>query len=107
MDTGAAARRPWLLVVAALVMASLLAYVLFGAYIPTRQRMAGLEAEIKEVYQKEAQLQTQLARSLQKNTLLQQQLTALAAEREGLVRHAQALAQGLAAVKRRPPEPVL
>ena len=102
MDTGAAAGRPWLLVVAALVMASLLAYVLFGAYIPTKQRMAGLEAEIKEVYQKEAELQTQLAQSLQRNALLQQQLTALAAERDGLVRHAQELAQELAALKRRP-----
>ena len=82
MDTVAAARRPWLLVVAALVMASLLAYVLFGAYVPTKQRMAGLEAE--------------------RNALLQQQLTALAAERDGLVRRAQELAQELAALKRRP-----
>ena len=101
MDTVAAARRPWLLVAAALVLASMLAYVLLGAYIPSRQRMAGLETEIKEVYQKEAELQTQLAQSLQKTALLQQQLTALTAERDGLVRRAQELEQELAALKKR------
>src|SRR5574337_1391875 len=101
MDAAPPAGRPWLLIAAALVLAGVLAYVLLGAYIPSRHRMAGLEAEIKEVYQKEADLQTQLARSLQRNELLQQQLAALAAERAGLVRLTQELEQELAALKKR------
>lgn len=101
MDSVAPARRPWLLISAALVLAVVLTYVLLGAYIPGRQRMAGLEAEIKEVYQKEAELQTQLAQSLQRNALLQQQVTALTAERDALAQRTQELEQQLTAVRTR------
>ncbi len=101
MDRAAPARRPWLLVAAALALAVLLAYVLLGAYIPSRQRLAGLEAEIKEVYQKEADLQAQLAQSLQRIALLQQQVTALTAERDGLLQRAQALEQELTTARKR------
>lgn len=101
MDAPVASRRPWLLIAAALLLAGVLAFVLLGGYIPSRQRMAGLEMEIKEVYQKEAELQTQLAQALQKNILLQQQLAALTAERDALARRAQELEQELAALKKR------
>jgi chromosome segregation ATPase len=84
-----------MLIAAALVLLIMLAYVLVGAYLPSRQRMAGLELELKDVYQKEAELQTQLAQSLQKSTVLQQQIGALAAERDALLRRTRELEQEL------------
>jgi hypothetical protein len=84
-----------MLIAAALVLLIMLAYVLVGAYLPSRQRMAGLEIELKDVYQKEAELQTQLAQSLQKSTVLQQQIGALAAERDALLRRTRELEQEL------------
>ena len=95
MDGAPPIRRPWMLIAAALVLLSMLAYVLVGAYLPSRQRMAGLEIELKDVYQKEAELQTQLAQALQKSTVLQQQVGALAAERDALLRRTRELEQEL------------
>ncbi len=95
MDGAPPIRRPWMLIAAALVLLIMLAYVLVGAYLPSRQRMAGLEIELKDVYQKEAELQTQLAQSLQKSTVLQQQIGALAAERDALLRRTRELEQEL------------
>ena len=88
-------RRPWLLIASALVLVVTLIYVLLGAYLPSRQRLADLEAELEGVYQKEAELQTQLAQALSKTAVLQQQITALSAERDALVRRARELEQGL------------
>ena len=87
--------RPWLLIASALVLLVMLVYVLLGAYLPSRQRLADLEAELRGVYQKEAELQTQLAQALSKTAVLQQQIAALTAERDALVRRAQELEQGL------------
>lgn len=102
MDPAPPIRRPWLLVAAAVALAVTLGWVLLGGYLPSRERLAALEAELKDVYQKEADLQTQLAQSLQKNQLLQQRLTALASERDGLARRVQELEQELTALKKRP-----
>src|SRR5438309_8862453 len=55
MDGAPPIRRPWMLIAAALVLLSMLAYVLVGAYLPSRQRMAGLEIELKDLYQKGAE----------------------------------------------------
>ena len=95
MDGVPPSRRPWMLIAAALVLLIMLAYVLLGAYLPSRQRMAGLEIELTDVYQKEAELQTQLAQALQKGTVLQQQVAALAAERDALLRRTRELEQEL------------
>jgi len=95
MDGVPPSRRPWMLIAAALVLLIMLAYVLVGAYLPSRQRMAGLEIELKDLYQKEAELQTQLAQALQKSTMLQQQVGALAAERDALLRRTRELEQEL------------
>jgi len=95
MDGPPPTRRPWMLIAAALVLLIMLAYVLVGAYLPSRQRMAGLEIELKDLYQKEAELQTQLAQALQKSTMLQQQVGALAAERDALLRRTRELEQEL------------
>ncbi len=95
MDGAPPVRRPWLLIAAALVLLIMLVYVLFGAYLPSQQRVAGLEAELKDVYQKEAELQTQLAQALQKGAALQQQIARLTAERDVLLRRTQELEQEL------------
>ncbi len=95
MDGAPPIRRPWMLIAAALVLLIMLAYVLVGAYLPSRQRIAGLELELKDVYQKEAELQTQLAQALQKSAVLQQQVGALAAERDALLRRTRELEQEL------------
>jgi len=95
MDGAPPIRRPWMLIAAALVLLIMLAYVLVGAYLPSRQRTAGLEIELKDVYQKEAELQTQLAQALQKSAVLQQEVGALAAERDALLRRTRELEQEL------------
>jgi hypothetical protein len=52
---------PWLLVIGSALLALLLVYVLFGAYVPAKQHIARLEAELKEVYAREADLHRQVA----------------------------------------------
>lgn len=54
-------RLPWLLVIASLVLAALLGYTLFVGYLPAKQRIAGLERELKDVYAREADLDTRQA----------------------------------------------
>ena len=41
------ARLPWLLVAASILLALLLAYTLFGAYLPAKRRVASLEREVR------------------------------------------------------------
>jgi septal ring factor EnvC (AmiA/AmiB activator) len=96
-------RTPWLLVAASLVFAALLAYVLFAGYLPAKQRVASLEAELKQVYAREAQLQTRLAQGDQRSTLREQQLNALRAERDALSRRVEDLERELAAARGRRP----
>jgi septal ring factor EnvC (AmiA/AmiB activator) len=73
------------LIAASVILAILLVYVVVGAYMPSRQHAAGLEAEIREVYRKEAALQAQLDQTLKRAGLLEKQLSALASERDALV----------------------
>jgi type II secretory pathway component PulM len=77
------ARVPWLLVAGSAMLALLVFYVFFAAYLPAKQRIARLEAEIKDVYAREAALQTQLAQQEQRASLRERQL---AAERDALAR---------------------
>ena len=93
------ARLPWLLVSASVLLALLLAYTLFGAYLPTKRRMAGLERELRDVYAREAQLQTRLARVEQGQALRQQQLLAVSAERDALARRLEDLERELAVAR--------
>jgi septal ring factor EnvC (AmiA/AmiB activator) len=94
-------RLPWLLVAGSSLLAVLLLYVLFGAYLPAQQRVASLEAELKEVYAREAALQTKLGQQEQRHGLRDQQMTALVAERAALARRLEELQRELAAA--RPP----
>jgi len=92
---------PWLLVVASLLLAVLLLYVLFAGYLPARQRVARLEAELRDVYRREADLQTKLAQQEQRHALREQQLVALTAERDALVKRLEDLERELSAARRR------
>jgi hypothetical protein len=76
--------RSWVLPATTLGLAGLLAYVLFGAYMPSLSRMIQLETELKDVYRKEADLHLQLAQAGQRIAMLERQVAALTAERDAL-----------------------
>ena len=86
---------------AALILAGLLAYTLFAGWLPAKQRMTRLEAEMKEVYAREAALQTKLAQQEQRATQREQQLNALRAERDALARRIEDLERELAVARAR------
>ncbi len=90
------ARLPWLLVAASVLLALLLAYTLFGAYLPAKRRVASLERELRDVYAREAELQTKVARSDQTYSLREQQLVAVTAERDALAKRMDELEKELA-----------
>jgi septal ring factor EnvC (AmiA/AmiB activator) len=81
---------PWLLVAASAVLAALLLSVVFAAYLPATQHIARLEAELKEVYGREAALQNRLAQQEQAQALREQQLKRVIAERDALQRRVEA-----------------
>ena len=95
------ARLPWLLVAASVLLALLLAYTLFGAYLPAKRRLASLERELKDVYAREAELQTKVAKSEQTYSLREQQLIAVSAERDALARRLEELERELAIARGR------
>ena len=74
---------PWMLVVGSAILFVLVLYVIFGAYLPTKQRVALLEAELKQLYRREAELQTKLAQIEQRTSGREKALTA---ERDELAR---------------------
>lgn len=91
-------RLPWLLVFASLVLAALLAYTLFVGYLPAKQRIVGLERELKDVYAREADVDTRHAQR-------DGQLQALMAERDALAQRVAELQRELAVIKNRRPPP--
>jgi C4-dicarboxylate-specific signal transduction histidine kinase len=95
------ARVPWLIVAGSALLAILFLYVLFGAYMPAKQRMARLEDELKETYAREAALQTKVAQQDARLALRDQQMTALVAERDALAQRLEQ-AQRAPASARRP-----
>jgi septal ring factor EnvC (AmiA/AmiB activator) len=94
------AKIPWLLVAASVLLVVLVLYVLFVGYLPAQQRVAGLEAELKDLYKREAELQTKLAQQDQRYTLRERQNSALVAERESLMRRLEDLERQLRAARR-------
>ena len=90
---------PWFLVVASVVLLLLVLYVLFVGYLPSKQRVAGLEAELKDLYKREAELQTRLAQQDQRNALRERQISALTTERDTLIRRLEELEKLLAAAR--------
>ncbi len=90
-----------MLVAASGLLLLILLYLFFGAYLPAKQRVAGLEAELKQVYAREAQLQTRLARQGKTPAMREQQVPALSAERDGLAHRIEELERELASARGR------
>jgi len=91
-------RLPWLLVIASLLLAALLGYTLFVGYLPAKQRIVGLERELKDVYAREADVDTRQAQR-------ERQLQAVTAERDALAQRVVELERDLAAARNRRPTP--
>ena len=89
------ARIPWFLVAASLVLLLLVLYVLFVGYLPSRQRVAGLEAELKDLYKHEAELQSKIAQQEQRSLLRDRQISQLTGERDALIRRLEELEKQL------------
>lgn len=96
----ARARLPWMLVAASLILFALLLYVMFASYLPAKQRIAGLESELKEVYAREATLQNRVAQQ-ERTSGRDQPVSALRAERDALARRIQELERELTAARGR------
>jgi septal ring factor EnvC (AmiA/AmiB activator) len=90
---------PWTLVAASVLLVVIVLYLLFGGYLPARQRIVQLEAELREVYAREAQLQTRLQREDHGRTVREQQLAAFAVERAALGKRLEELEAELAVLK--------
>ena len=90
---------PWFLVAASMVLLLLVLYVLFVGYLPSKQRVAGLEAELKDLYKREADLQTRIAQQDQRYALRERQIAALTTERDTLIRRLEELEKLLAAAR--------
>jgi septal ring factor EnvC (AmiA/AmiB activator) len=86
---------PWLLVAGSALLAALLLYVFFAAYLPAKQRIARLEAELKDVYAREAALQNKLAQQEHRDALRDRQMNALVVERDALARRLEDLQREL------------
>jgi septal ring factor EnvC (AmiA/AmiB activator) len=93
------ARIPWFLVLANVILLSLVLYVLFVGYLPSKQRVTGLEAELMDLYKREAELQTRMAQQDQRYSLRDRQISALTSERDTLIRRLEELEKLLAAMR--------
>jgi type II secretory pathway component PulM len=89
---------PWLLVAGSALLLVLILYILFGIYVPTKRRAALLEAELRQVYEREAELQTKL---VQQEQAAASREKALMNERDELVRRADDLQRQLGGPRRR------
>lgn len=93
------ARLPWLLVAAAGLLTLLLAYTLFGGYLPAKQRVASLERELRQLYLREAELQEKVVQNEQRHAVREQQLIAVSAERDALARRLEDVERQLAVAR--------
>ena len=83
------------------LLAALLAYTLFGGYVPAKRRVASLERELHQLYAREAELQTKVAQNDQRHAARDQQLLAVRAERDALARRLEELERQLEAARGR------
>jgi len=84
-------RFPWLLIAASVLLVLVILYVLFVGYLPAKQRIAGLEAELKDLYRREADLQAKMAQQDQRYSVRERQISALTSERDTLIRRLEEL----------------
>ena len=89
-----------MLVASSVMLLVIVLYLLFAAYLPTKKHITRLEAELKDVYAREAQLQTRAARDAEKNAQRAQQSAAFTAERDALGRRVEELERELSALKK-------
>jgi hypothetical protein len=89
-----------MLVAASVLLLLITLYLFFAAYLPAKQRLARLELELKQVYEREAQLQTKAAQQDKLYVLRQQQVTALTTERDALARRMEEIEKELARRRR-------
>jgi type II secretory pathway component PulM len=101
MADGPRASMPWLLVAASTLLLAITVYLFFGAYLPAKQRLARLEAELKQLYGRETQLQTRLDQQQKAHALREQQANAWSSERDQLTRRVEELERELASTRAR------
>lgn len=99
MPDGPRATLPWFLVASSVLLAAILAYTLFGAYLPAKQRISRLERELKDLYAREAELQTKVVQNDQRGAVRDRQLAATTAERDAIARRLEDLERELAAAR--------
>ncbi len=93
-------RRPWLLIIASLLLAAIAAWT--GAQWKQAKDQEGkLRAELRQVYLEAEQLRAQASQSQQRVSLLEKQVMALSAEREGTTKRLEELEAELSAAKAR------
>ena len=100
MDDDARPRRPWLLIIASLLLAVIAAWT--GVqWKQARDAEVKLRAEMKQVYLEAEQLRALAAQSQQRVSLLEKQVMALSAEREATTKRLEELEAELSAAKAR------
>lgn len=93
-------RRPWLLIIASLILA-FIALVTGVQWKQARDQEVKLRAEVKQVYLEAEQLRALAAQSQQRVSLLEKQVMALSAEREATTKRIEELEAELSAAKAR------
>ena len=100
MGDDARPRRPWLLIIASLLLAAIAAWT--GVqWKQARDYEGKLRAEMKQVYLEAEQIRTLAAQSQQRVSLLEKQVMALSAEREATTKRLEELEAELSATKAR------
>jgi uncharacterized protein HemX len=109
IDNYAPPRRPWLLIVASLLLAAIAVWTGFQ-WKQGKDQEVKLRAEVKQVYLEAEQLRALASQSQQRVSLLEKQVMALSAEREATTKRLEELEAELSAAKarlggRKPPAP--
>lgn len=92
--------RPWVLIIASLLLAALAAWM--GVqYKRSLEREQRLRTELRQVYLEAGNLRSEIIRWRERAMFLQQQASALTVERDGLAEQLGALEAELAALKAR------
>ncbi len=100
MDEDLRPRRPWLLIVASILLAGLAAWT--GVqWRQAREQDGKLRAELRQVYLEAEQLRALASQSQQRVSLLEKQVMALSAEREATTKRLEELEAELSAAKAR------
>jgi len=94
-------RRPWLLIIASLLLAVIAAWT-GTQWKQARDHEGKLRAEMKQVYLEAEQIRTLAAQSQQRVSLLEKQVMVLSAEREATTKRLEELEAELSAAKGRP-----